>query len=246
MSKTITCSWEDVPHLTDDMKEKMLADMLPSQREARTSGIASVGSGAIYPVPESVIFCDPFKIPDLWPRAYGMDVGWNRTAAVWGAYDHDSDTWYLYSEHYIANAEPSVQADAIKARGVWIRGVIDPASRNRQQADGKNLFDLYSQRGLQLEKANNSVETGLLEVWQRLSTGRLKIFNHLLNWKMEFRHYRRDENGKIVKKDDHLMDSTRYLMMSGYEVALAPPNGDDDEFTDAVSSVSGKSKRGGY
>ena len=56
-----------------------------------------------------------------------------------------------------------------------------------------------------------------------LSTNRLKVFASLVNWFSEFRLYRRDENGKIVKDKDHLMDNTRYLVMSGLDRAIAKP-----------------------
>jgi hypothetical protein len=39
----------------------------------------------------------------------------------------------------------------------------------------------------------------------------------------EIRLYRRDEKGKIVKDRDHLMDCTRYLIMSGMERAMTEP-----------------------
>jgi len=41
--------------------------------------------------------------------------------------------------------------------------------------------------------------------------------SHLINWQREFRQYHRDDKGtgKIVKRDDHLMDATRYLVVSG-------------------------------
>jgi hypothetical protein len=50
-----------------------------------------------------------------------------------------------------------------------------------------------------------------MDVWERLSTARLKVFANLNDWLMEYRIYRRDKNGRIVKKVDHLMDATRYL-----------------------------------
>src|SRR5690348_7287717 len=102
--------------------------MPPHERDARAKGIPILGSGAIYPVNPDVYECEPIEIPPYWPRAYGMDVGWKRTAAIWGAWDRESDTVYAYSEHYMGQAEPSVHADAIKARGEWIPGAMDPAS----------------------------------------------------------------------------------------------------------------------
>jgi Terminase RNaseH-like domain len=51
-----------------------------------------------------------------------------------------------------------------------------------------------------------------------MSAGRLKVFSSLSNWYQEFRLYRRDENGKVVKERDHLMDAMRYLVKSGRDL----------------------------
>lgn len=219
----VTASWDDVPHLSEEAKAQLLASTLPHLRDARSKGKPGLGSGAIYPVEESEIIVQPFRVPVWWPRAYGMDVGWNRTAAAWGAMDQENDCLYLYSEHYRGQAEPSIQATAVKTRGDWIPGVIDPASRGRGQADGKKLMEMYCDLGLDLEKADNAVEAGIYEVWERLSTGRLKVFSTMQNWLAEYRLYRRDTKGAIVKEHDHLMDATRYLVKSGIARAKVKP-----------------------
>jgi hypothetical protein len=41
------------------------------------------------------------------------------------------------------------------------------------------------------------------------------VFAELTNWLQEYRLYRRDDKGHIVKQNDHLMDATRYLIKSG-------------------------------
>jgi hypothetical protein len=201
-----------VPHLTPETKKTLYESIPPYQRDARSKGIPQLGSGAIYPVPESDITVQDFKIPDHWPRGYGFDVGWNKTAAIFGALDREADTLYLYSEHYRGQAEPVIHAAGIKARGDWVPGVIDPAARGRGQRDGEQLLQDYIDLGLELTLANNARESGLYKVWQRLSTGRLKVFKSLESWLAEFRIYRRDEKGQIVKENDHLMDGTRYLV----------------------------------
>ena len=171
-----------------------------------------LGSGAIYPVPESDIVVPDMPIPTHWPRCYGLDVGWNRTAAVWGAVDKETSTVYLYSEHYRGQAEPVVHAQAIRSRGDWIPGVVDPAARGRGQKDGDQLLTQYQELGLKLKPAVNAREAGLFAVWQRLSGGKLKVFQSLSNWLAEFRLYRRDDKGTIVKENDHLMDAIRYFL----------------------------------
>jgi hypothetical protein len=62
--------------------------------------------------------------------------------------------------------------------------------------------------------ADNAVEAGLYQVWQELAAGTLKVFASCLPWFEEFRMYRRDDNGKVVKQHDHLMDCTRYGVMT--------------------------------
>jgi hypothetical protein len=219
----VQAGWDDAAHLDERTKTELLEATPPYLRDARSKGTPSLGAGAIYPIPESEITCAPFAIPAYWPRAYALDVGWNRTAGLWGAHDRAVDVIYLYTEHYRGQAEPSIHADAIRARGEWIPGVIDPAARGRSQKDGEQLLAMYRELGLDLEVANNAVEAGIYEVWQRLSTGRLKVFSTCTNWLAEYRLYRRDENGKIVKSFDHLMDDTRYLVMSGIARAIVQP-----------------------
>lgn len=208
----VMAGWDNVPHLSDKEKETLYKSIPPYQRDARSKGIPQLGSGAIYPVPESEIVVPDREIPDHWARGYGLDVGWNRTAAIFGALDRDTDILYLYSEHYKGQAEPVIHTTAIKARGDWIPGAIDPAARGRGQKDGEQLLQDYTDLGLDLLDATNAVESGIYKVWMRLSTGRLKVFKSMVSWLSEFRIYRRDEKGHIVKQNDHAMDATRYLV----------------------------------
>lgn len=208
-------SWDDVPHLRDDAKEAILAGVPMYQRQARSKGIPELGAGAIYQVPESEIKTAPFPIPPHFFRSYALDVGWNRTAVLWMAEDRDTNTVYITDEYYRGQEQPSVHAAAIKERGKWIPGVIDPAAHGRAQKDGERLFDIYTELELDIEKSLNGREAGILAVWERLSQGRLKVFANCTNFFAEYRIYRRDERGQIVKKNDHLMDCMRYGILSG-------------------------------
>lgn len=237
----VQAGWQHAPHLTEEDKRKQLAATPPFLRAARSEGTPSLGAGAIYPIPPENYICQPFALPTHWRRAYGLDVGWNKTAAIWGAIDGDTDTVYLYSEHYVGQEKPLIHASAIKARGEWIPGVIDPAARGRSQEDGERLLFQYQNHGLNLTLANNSVESGIYAVWERLETGRLKVFSTLTNWLAEARLYRRDENGKIVKKFDHAQDATRYLIVSGLKRAIVRPVNDTVSAQQVVADG-----RGGY
>jgi hypothetical protein len=216
----VTAGWDDAPHLDQKTKDELLEATPPFLRDARSKGTPSLGAGAIYPIPENEIVVAHFEIPKWWPRAYALDVGWNRTAALWGAWDPSTGVCYLYAEHYRGLAEPAVHAEAIKSRGEWMQGVCDPAARGvGSLKDGDKLFDIYRQLGLKLTIADNAVDAGLYDTWQSLSVGKLKVMEHLLNFFGEYRLYRRNEHGQIVKKNDHLMDCMRYLVRSGRSVS---------------------------
>lgn len=219
----IQVSWDDAPHLSAEEKAKLEEAYMPHERGARMRGEPSIGAGAIFPVDEADIVIKPVELQPWWRRAYGMDVGWNRTAAVWGAHDFENDILYLYSEHYRSHSEPAVHAQGIRARGDWIPGTIDPASRGRSQHDGQQLLKLYQELGLNLGIADNGVESGIYQVWERLSSGRLKVFDNLQNFLAEFRVYRRDDKGHVVREMNHLMDACRYLVVSGLARAAAKP-----------------------
>jgi phage terminase large subunit-like protein len=221
----VMAGWDDAPHLSDEEKARQLSECEPHLKVARSKGIPSLGSGAIYPIPEEAITVDDFPIPEHFPRAYGLDVGWNATAAAWGAWDIEPEIPVLYvtGVYKRGQAEPAIHAAAIKSRGAWIPGVIDPASRGRSQKDGETLIDEYVAAGLKVSPAINAVEAGIHAVYTGLSEGSIKVFRSCQEFFSEYRIYRRDEKGKIVKQNDHVMDAVRYLRMSGRDVAAARP-----------------------
>lgn len=235
----VCCDWDSIPHLTQKDKDELLASIPPFQRDARSKGIPQLGSGAIYQVPESEIIVDDFEIPNHWRRVYGMDVGWNRTAVVWGAINPDTNNVYLYSEHYVGRQEPIIHASAVNSRGEWIPGVIDPAARGRGQSDGHALFDSYIELGLKITAADNTREAGIYKVWEMLVAGKLKVFKSLTNFRSEYRVYRRDEKGNIVKTNDHLMDATRYLCVTGLDIAICKPPEKTSRAPSNISSTQG-------
>jgi hypothetical protein len=227
----ITAGWDDVPHLSEERKAHLLQSTPQHMRDARARGVPSLGAGAIYPIPRSEIEYQPMAIPPHWKRAYAMDVGWRRTAGLWLAQDPTDQVYYAYAEYYGKQQLPIIHATAIKARGEWIKGCIDPASRGRSQADGKRLSTQYKQAGLNLSLANNDVEAGIYKVWSLLSTGQLKISSMLASFWSEYLLYRRVvktndigvEKSQIVKQDDHLMDCLRYVVMMFDAIATVRP-----------------------
>lgn len=232
----IRASWYDAPHLNEDDIQEMLDSCEPHLREARSMGIPAMGAGQVYPVRiEDISAEDDFRMKGWYRRAYGLDVGWNVTAAVFGAYDPDNDVLYVYDAYIKGQADPEVHASAIRRRNpkdphLNIPGAIDPGSKASSQVDGRNLLNMYRKEGLKLVEADNSLESGIHTVYGRMTSQRLKIVRNPNTEAIikELQTYRRDEKGKIINKSDyHSLDALRYLVMTGIQIAKPLPPAHD-------------------
>ena len=221
-------TWDDAPHLSEEEKAELLSEFPLHERDARTKGIPALGSGAIFPYSEHQYVVEPFEIPCYWPKCYGLDLGWNhKTAAVWFTIDPNSKLIYAFDEYGGSQNIPAVHASAIKHRGKWIPGVIDPKTSSESgKADGMTLLQLYADEELDLDLANNAVEASLHRINQLLASGTLKVFSSCRQLLSELRIYRRDEHGKVIKKFDDFIDAFRYGIMSGLDRAIAMPDPD--------------------
>lgn len=229
-NKFVVCAgWEDVPHLSEEWKKQQLAEYSPSQRTARSKGIPSMGSGKIFPVDEDFIRCEPFKIPEYWPRVYGYDFGWKKTAAVWIAQDPVTKVKYLYAEYKQGEVADYVHAQCVKSKGSWIRGIADPSGGGRRD-DGTLKIDYMRSLGLELIPGHNSLVVGIGKLLNQMESGLFKVFSTCENWFKEYRVYRydlNDPNKPARDQDDHELDATRYADSRFDEVALSESDYDD-------------------
>lgn len=216
----ISIGWDDVPWLDQKTKDEILASTPPHLRETVSRGVPSIGFGAVYPVPLEQVLVKPeemIQIPHWWRRLYGMDVGHKVTAAVFIAHDPDNDIIYVVGEHYGEQQPKEVNGMAIKrVAGDWMPGVIDPGANQTAQTDGQNLMQEYRRMGLKLYNAENSMTSGLQEVWSRLAGGKLKFWPNTPKLQNEYILYHYDQNvanPKPVKQHDHALDALRYAVM---------------------------------
>jgi hypothetical protein len=210
----VGATWDEAPHLTEARKQALWNSIPAYQRDARAKGIPQLGAGAIYPFPESGVKVPDFQIPEHFVRGFGFDCALaGTTAAVWGALDRETSVLYIYSVYKRSQAETAVHADAWKSRGIWIPGVGDAA--DVVDSDRTSFLQKYREHQFDVTLPIKAVETGIQAVYDRLSAGKLKVFASCEPWFSEFRVYKRDKHGKVVKANDHLMDATRYLVLSG-------------------------------
>lgn len=160
----------------------------------------------------------PFKVPDFWRKGYAMMVESSVTSVLWGAYDKDQDILYITTEHVRSNAEPSINAQAIAARGKWIPGILD--SDETKMEARQEMCAVYWAHELQVVLTDRAYGAGVSDVAQRIASGRLKAFSTCQRFFREYRSHRRDEDGKVIGKG--LMDCVRMLARPTTILAMKP------------------------
>lgn len=222
MSKHVTfMTIDDAEHYSPERRAEIIAAYPAHEREARARGIPVLGSGRIFPVPEEDIRIAGFRLPPYWPRIGGLDFGWEHpSAAVELAYDTEADVVYVVKCYRASQQTPAMQAIALRPWGSWLPWAWPHDGHNQTLAGaGIALAKQYGEHGLnmlgshaQFSDGSNSVEAGLMEILDRMQTGRFKVFDTLNDWFEEFRIYHRKE-GIVVKMKDDLMSATRYGVM---------------------------------
>lgn len=222
-------TWDDAKHMTDSVKEQRRAALRPHEREMREKGIPLQGAGLIFQVPDSQIVVKPREIPNHWARINGLDFGFDHPfAACQLAWDRDTDCVYLIAEYKESRALPAVHSQAVSKWGDWIPVAWPHDGLNTEKGTGDELTRSYRDCKLNLlpwratnpplpgqkeGEGGNSVESSLLEMQERMETGRFKVFDTCTEWLKEKRMYHRDVRAKIVKVGDDLIDASRYGVM---------------------------------
>lgn len=231
MSKHVTfMTIDDAEHYSAAERAAIIEAYPAHEREARARGVPVLGSGRIFPIPEETITCDPVKVPDYWPRLGALDFGYDHpSAAVEICHDTESDIVYVTKAYRASQQTPVMQVVALKPWGDWLPWAWPrDGRRDTLEGAGVALAKQYTAAGLkmlgthaQFSDGSVSVEAGLMEMLDRMQTGRFKVFRTLNDWFEEFRLYHR-QDGLVVKLKDDLMSATRYGMMM-LRAAECPP-----------------------
>ena len=230
---------DDVEHYSVEQKRKIIDSYPAHEREARAMGTPMLGSGRIFPVAEEVIKEHPLiEVPSHWKQIVGIDFGWDHpTASVHHVYDPDADCIHVTKAYRQKEQPPLIHSAAIRPWGTWIP-VAWPHDGYQHDKGGscEQLAKQYRDLGLNMlsehatfgDKRGNGVEAGLMEMLERMQTGRWKVAVNLSEWLEEYRMYHR-KDGKVVKERDDLMSASRYaLMMQRYAMpGIAAPKARD-------------------
>ena len=178
---------------------------------------------------------DPNKAgPGTWTLYRGIDLGWNNpTAVVWAAVNRENEV-FIYREYYERDRNLADHATAIRVLSgdeAYRYSVVDPAARQTDPVTGTSLLDTMIQYGVPCIPGDNNVPKGITKVAEYFrineETKRPKLFIceccHNLIREVRSYHYQtqtsrakdtRNPVDKPQKKDDHLADAIRYLLMS--------------------------------
>jgi len=215
--------WNDAPHMTQEKKDRLLAQYPEYQRKMRSEGEPMLGHGRIYDIADDFVTCEPFDIPDFWSVIGGIDFGWDHPQSIVKlAIDPDNDIVYFVNSWKQAKVSAN---DAYGATKAWIKNVpIAWPQDGLQHEKGKDVVmqqkENWIKAGFKLlpehatwPKGGVSVEAGLYEILDRQRKGTYKIFKGQPALMEEHRQYHRDEKGKIVKIMDDILDGGRYAYM---------------------------------
>lgn len=213
----------DAHHYSAEQRKAIIAAYPEHERKTRAMGIPMAGEGMVYPISEEEIRVDPFEIPRHFARICGIDFGISHpAAAIWLAWDRDTDKVYLYDCYRKSGETPVYHAQAINARGKWIPVAWPHDGMQQGKSDGRPLKDHYRAAGVNMMKDSarydkdiggaQPIEPAVMDILERMRTGRFKVFSTCSEWFEEMRMYHR-KDGKIVPVNDDLMSATRYGIM---------------------------------
>lgn len=170
----------------------------------------------------------PFDIPPSWDRLGGGDFGIrDATVLLMGAIDPETGTVYIYDEYYNNNLPVPEHAKRMremvqKVPYGKLRALVgDPAGKRKNINDMRSIFDHYAEYGLWFKDGDNRIDSGISKVQAYFSLGRLKVFSSCANTIREGLNYKykpeeldskKNPDNKPIDKDNHTMDSLRYLV----------------------------------
>ena len=213
---------DDAQHFDDKERAQIIASYPEHEREARTKGVPTMGSGRVFLTNEEKLLVDPFDIPAHFLRWGGMDFGWTHYSAfVEMAWDRDQDVIYILRTLRLREQTPIEHAAAVRS---WNLVWAWPKDGRRSSLEGAGiaLAAQYTAAGLDMMHAHAtfddergvSVEAGLMEMADRMRGDRWKVFKGANDgWLEEYRLYHRNLDGRLVAENDDAISASRYGLM---------------------------------
>lgn len=226
----------DALHYSPAKAQQLLESYPKHVRGARAMGQPAIGEGAVFPIEDDEITCDPFDIPPHWMEIGGLDFGWDHpTAAVRLAFDREAETYYVTQDYAKRQTVPLMHVQALKGWGdhlpfAWgLEGLQTHLADNPEQKQ-----KIFRRHGLKMVDTHATfasggvgVERGVMEILELMQAGKFKVFKTCKLFLEEKNGYHRkrksdDKVAQIVKVHDDVLDAARYAyMMFRYSVPVS-------------------------
>jgi len=217
----------DALHYDETQRELVNLSYPKHVRRARSMGLPAIGEGAVYPIEDEAIACEPFEIPRHWREIGGLDFGWDHpTAAARLAYDPDTEIFYLTNTYRKRQQTPLYHCQHLLPWGKHLPFAWGlEGQQTKLSDDPKKQFKMFRKHGLKMldshatfEEGGVGLEQGVQEILQLMETGRFKVFKHLHQFFEEKNSYHRHKNdddkvAKIKPVHDDILDAVRYAYM---------------------------------
>ena len=249
-----TATWDDAPHLKKEDRDRLSASYRDHERAARTQGIPMMGEGAVFPVSDEQIKCDPFRVPGHFALIKGCDFGIDHPAAgALIAWDRDEDVIYVVDCYRERGKTAEFHAEWLNKNHRWVPVAWPHDGMNREKSGGKTLAQHYRDHGVNMlsksarypragygeaEKGGSQpVEPIVDELLERMVNGGFKVFSTCPLFLEEKRSYHR-KDGKIVAKRDDVLKAVMYaVMMKRYAVSADSLTRKTNYPTQSISSA---------
>ncbi len=196
---------DNAKNLPPNYISDVLGSLPDRERNRFIEGIWLSPEGLImYKFHEGLIFEDD-KIPPLdqfEDFVLGVDFGLNPAAVLGGIMgDH---VWLLddWSAYNITASAMNAELEHRWKDTPWSVAYCDPSG-------GEHIQEIKAG-----SLADNAVEDGLDTMNAKMERGELHVSRRCAGWLGEVYDYRRDEQGRIIKTNDHFQDAARYLAHS--------------------------------
>lgn len=158
--------------------------------------------------------CEPFPIPDNWPRYMGLDFGGTHTAATFFAEEPGTGVLFCYREYLQGKIDIAEHAKVLMQNEP-----VKPVCYGGAASEDQWRME-FAKSGLTVYAPHlTSVDLGINRVYAQHKTDGIIYFNDLHGILNEKQKYRRkmDGNNNITSEIDnknsfHLLDSERYII----------------------------------
>jgi hypothetical protein len=162
----------------------------------------------VYPVTDESIACDPLPIPSFWRQIGGLDLGGSGeeghpTAAVKMAHDPEADIVYITATYRKKGGPIYEHAAALREWGADLPWAWPADALQHERKSGEQIKQMFLGHGLNMlsefaeyEDGSTGLEASVEKIYERMLTGRWKVFRHLNDYFNEFGMYHRKDGAE--------------------------------------------------